>query len=118
MPCFDSPSSIPFSDVNLGKMRAHAEAPERYISEITSIQLEFRDLSRITNNKSFEEAAFNVSKKIHELHKIDGLVPMVVEADTEEFREYSMMTAGARSDSYYEYLLKQWLQTGKKMDDL
>ena len=49
---------------------------------------------------------------------MDGLVPMVIEADTEEFREYSIMTVGARSDSYYEYLLKQWLQTGKKKDDL
>ena len=25
---------------------------------------------------------------------------------------------GARGDSYYEYLLKQWLQTGKNSDDL
>ena len=24
--------------------------------------------------------------------------------------------AGARSDSYYEYLLKQWLLTGKQTD--
>jgi len=32
------------------------------------------------------------------------------------FREPGTLTFGARADSYYEYLLKQWLQTGKTID--
>ena len=34
------------------------------------------------------------------------------------FRSGGMLTLGARVDSYYEYLLKQWIQTGKKDDML
>ena len=30
-----------------------------------------------------------------------------------KFRQRSTITLGARGDSYYEYLLKQWLQTSK-----
>lgn len=30
--------------------------------------------------------------------------------------ESTTITLGARADSYYEYLLKQWLQTGKKIE--
>ena len=32
------------------------------------------------------------------------------------FHNSATVTLGARGDSYYEYLLKQWLQTGKKND--
>ena len=37
---------------------------------------------------------------------------------TPECRQSSTITMGARGDSYYEYLLKQWLQTGKSIDYL
>jgi mannosyl-oligosaccharide alpha-1,2-mannosidase len=32
------------------------------------------------------------------------------------FKDPGTITFGARGDSYYEYLLKQWLQTGKTVD--
>ena len=36
--------------------------------------------------------------------------------DTHRFKTGFHLSAGARSDSYYEYLLKQWLLTGKQTD--
>jgi len=42
---------------------------------------------------------------------------MYVNAQTGVFRTGSTITIGARGDSYYEYLLKQWLQTGKLEKD-
>lgn len=56
MPAFNSPSGIPYSDVNLATMVAHSPkwSPDSSTSEVTTIQLEFRDLSRITNNIAFE----------------------------------------------------------------
>ena len=118
MPCFNSTSSFPYTDVNLRNEIAHAVSTERYTNEVTTLQLEFRDLSRITKNGKYEEAAFRITKKVHEMKKLDGLVPMIVEADNETFREFSVVTLGNKTDSYYEYLLKQWIQTGKKDDDL
>ncbi|CRK91508.1 CLUMA_CG005170, isoform A [Clunio marinus] len=116
MPCFDSPSSIPYSDVNLESMKAHAPkwSPDSSTSEVTTIQLEFRDLSRVSNDPSYEAAAAKVSEKVHNLPKTDGLVPIFINANTGTFRNFATISLGARGDSYYEYLLKQWLQTGKK----
>ena len=57
-----------------------------------------------------------VSEHVHKLEKYDGLVPIFINANTGLFTEYSPITLGARGDSYYEYLLKQWIQTGKTID--
>jgi endoplasmic reticulum Man9GlcNAc2 1,2-alpha-mannosidase len=119
MPAFDSPSMIPYSDVNLFTLKAHAPkwSPDSSTSEVTTIQLEFRDLSRTTNDDAFENAVAKVSRKVHELPKTDGLVPIFINANTGTFRSFSTISLGARGDSYYEYLIKQWLQMGKKEDD-
>lgn len=80
LPCFDSPSSIPYSDVNLLNMKAHAPkwSPDSSTSEVTTIQLEFRDLSRVSNDPLYEAAIARVSEKVHELPKTDGLVPIFI----------------------------------------
>lgn len=56
MPAFNTPSKIPFSDVNIGKGTAH---PPRWttdstLAEVTSIQLEFRELSRLTQEQQYQ----------------------------------------------------------------
>ncbi|MEQ2309314.1 Endoplasmic reticulum mannosyl-oligosaccharide 1,2-alpha-mannosidase, partial [Ameca splendens] len=56
MPAFKTPSKIPFSDVNIGKGTAH---PPRWTSdstlaEVTSIQLEFRELSHLTQDPQYQ----------------------------------------------------------------
>ncbi|KAG8038070.1 hypothetical protein G9C98_006395 [Cotesia typhae] len=120
MPAFSTSSGVPYSDVNLGTKSAHSPkwGPDSSTSEVTSIQLEFRDLSRSTGQPRFEAAAAKVSEHIHNLEKYDGLVPIFINANTGLFRKHATITLGARGDSYYEYLLKQWLQTGKTIDYL
>ena len=60
-----------------------------------------------------QEAVDLVQKHVHDLPKKEGLVPMFINANNGKFRSASTITLGARADSYYEYLLKGWLQTGK-----
>jgi len=50
MGAFDSSSGVPYSDVNLRTGVGHSPkwSPDSSTSEVTTIQLEFRDLSRIT----------------------------------------------------------------------
>ncbi|XP_076352000.1 endoplasmic reticulum mannosyl-oligosaccharide 1,2-alpha-mannosidase-like [Tachypleus tridentatus] len=117
MPCFRTRSGVPYSDVNLKTGFAHAPlwGSDSSVSEVSTVQLEFRDLSRITGNPKYEEAAFHVSKYLHTLPKKDGLVPMFINADKGQFRTHSTITLGARADTYYEYLLKQWIQTGRNI---
>ena len=120
MPAFSTSSGVPYSDVNLGTKTAHSPkwGPDSSTSEVTSIQLEFRDLSRCTGEPKYEEAVAKVSEHVHRLEKHDGLVPIFINANTGQFREFATITLGARGDSYYEYLLKQWLQTGKTINYL
>lgn len=118
LPCFDTESGVPYSDINLATLQAHSPkwSPDSSTSEVTTIQLEFRDLSRCTGNPKFEESVGRVSLHVHNLEKTEGLVPIFINAQTGDFRSYSTITLGARGDSYYEYLLKQWIQTGRTMD--
>jgi len=121
MGAFTSASGIPYSDVNLKSTRGHAPkwSPDSSTSEVTTLQLEFRDLGRcIDEDSNFEEAAAKISNIIHKLDKTEGLVPIFINANSGKFRKHSTITFGARGDSYYEYLLKQWIQTGKSIDFL
>ncbi len=120
--------------------RGHAPRwnPDSSTSEVTTIQLEFRDLSRCLGDPRYEEAADRVSRIIHAQPREDGLVPIFINANSGDnnfffndradgrilsrclvgkFRKQATITLGARGDSYYEYLLKQWLQTGKTRDE-
>ncbi|KAH8382496.1 hypothetical protein KR009_003891 [Drosophila setifemur] len=119
LPAFLSPSGIPYSDVNLGDLSAHSPkwSPDSSTSEVTTIQLEFRDLSRSTNISIYEKVVHKVNEKVHELDKNHGLVPIFINANTGTFRNYATISLGARGDSYYEYLLKQWIQTGRNDND-
>uniref|UniRef100_A0A673I6U3 alpha-1,2-Mannosidase n=1 Tax=Sinocyclocheilus rhinocerous TaxID=307959 RepID=A0A673I6U3_9TELE len=68
MPAFKTPSKIPYSDVNIGKGTAH---PPRWttdstVAEVTSIQLEFRELSRLTKDPQYQHHDDNCHR--HVLH--------------------------------------------------
>ncbi|XP_022532219.2 endoplasmic reticulum mannosyl-oligosaccharide 1,2-alpha-mannosidase isoform X2 [Astyanax mexicanus] len=121
MPAFKTPSKIPFSDVNIGKGTAH---PPRWttdstVAEVTSIQLEFRELSRLTQDPQYQKAVDEIMGQVHRLDgKHDGLVPMFINTNSGKFTHRGVYTLGARADSYYEYLLKQWLQGGKQEPEL
>ncbi|PKU37408.1 endoplasmic reticulum mannosyl-oligosaccharide -alpha-mannosidase [Limosa lapponica baueri] len=121
MPAFKTPSKVPYSDVNIGRGTAH---PPRWtsdstVAEVTSIQLEFRELSRLTGDEKFQKAVDEVMKHVHTLSgKNDGLVPMFINTNSGQFTHLGVYTLGARADSYYEYLLKQWIQGGKKENEL
>ncbi|CAH4038456.1 endoplasmic reticulum mannosyl-oligosaccharide 1,2-alpha-mannosidase isoform X1 [Pieris brassicae] len=120
MAAFASPSGIPYSDVNLGARTAHVPEWSHHssTSEISTVQLEFRELSRASDNPAFEDAAAAVSEKLHQLPKKHGLVPIFINPNTGQFVPHATITLGARGDSYYEYLLKQWIQTGRTMNYL
>ena len=49
--------------------------------------------------------------------KVTGLVPQFVSPKTGDLKP-GILTLGARADSYYEYLLKQWLQSGRTEEKL
>ncbi|XP_027018619.1 mannosidase, alpha, class 1B, member 1b [Tachysurus fulvidraco] len=121
MPAFNTPSKIPYSDVNIGSgvARPPRWTSDSTVAEVTSIQLEFRELSRLTGDPKYQAAVMEVMRQVHKLEgKHDGLVPMFINTNSGQFTHLGVYTLGARADSYYEYLLKQWIQGGKTETEL
>eukprot|EP00889_Picochlorum_renovo_P003218 jgi/Picre1/30248/NNA_005614.t1 len=115
---FASKSGLPHSDVNLRTGEIDFSVSHSSLSEMTTLALEFSALSRLTGHFFFEESIRNVYDVLsNAVRAYDGLLPQYFnpEAGTAQGR-YIML--GARTDSYYEYLLKYWIITGKSDDVL
>jgi endoplasmic reticulum Man9GlcNAc2 1,2-alpha-mannosidase len=76
---FSSSSGIPYGYVDLGSKRGLAGTTST--AEATTLQLEFKYLSYLTDNEKYWEKAEKVMFKIDSLEKTDGLVPILVEYD-------------------------------------
>ncbi|CAF1213904.1 unnamed protein product, partial [Didymodactylos carnosus] len=111
---FNTASGLPLAEINIKRKTAsgYRWTSDASTSEVGSVQLEMRDLSRCTGDKKYETAADRSSNVLHGESKKDGLVPIFISPLTGHFSG-GVVSFGARGDSYYEYLLKQWLQTGQ-----
>uniref|UniRef100_A0A251UZW2 alpha-1,2-Mannosidase n=2 Tax=Helianthus annuus TaxID=4232 RepID=A0A251UZW2_HELAN len=105
-----SPTAIPFSDVVLHDHTAHA-APDGLssTSEASTLQLEFNYLSFLTGEQKYSVEAMKVLEHMKILPKVEGLVPIYISPSSGEFSGANIRL-GSRGDSYYEYLIKVWLQ--------
>ncbi|KAK3336476.1 endoplasmic reticulum mannosyl-oligosaccharide 1,2-alpha-mannosidase [Cercophora scortea] len=113
---FESPSGIPYASVNLGTLRgliSHDDMGASSTAEATTLQLEFKYLAKLTGEKLFWDKAEKVIQLVDDNGAEDGLAPIYIYATTGEFRGHNIRL-GSRGDSYYEYLIKQYLQTNKK----
>ncbi|KAL7202572.1 hypothetical protein ACSBR1_034106 [Camellia fascicularis] len=105
-----SPTVIPFSDVVLHDRTAHP-APDGMssTSEVSTLQLEFNYLSSLTGDPKYSIESMKVLEHLKTLPKVEGLVPIYISPQTGEFNGENIRL-GSRGDSYYEYLIKVWLQ--------
>ncbi|KAJ7791767.1 glycoside hydrolase family 47 protein [Mycena olivaceomarginata] len=113
LPAFDTPSGLPMTSVNL-KTSVGIQDPGNHIStaEATTLQLEFRDLAQLTKNDTYWYKAEKVMAVVKAAHLPSNLAPISMNANDGSF-SHSEIRLGSRGDSYYEYLLKQWLQTDR-----
>ncbi len=109
MGAFRTESSIPYSDINLQQRLGKSPfwTTESSISEVATLQLEFKELSYLTGDQRFKEAVAKVSRAIHKLDKTNGLVPIYISTVSGKFVGRTI-TLGARGDSYYYYLFIKW----------
>ena len=117
LPAFQTETGIPHSLINL-----HTGASKNYgwassgcsiLSEIGTMHLEFTYLSDITNNPVFKSKVENVRKVLKSLEKPKGLYPNYIHPRTGKWGQHHM-SLGGLGDSFYEYLLKAWIQSGKE----
>ncbi|KAF9923794.1 mannosyl-oligosaccharide alpha-1,2-mannosidase [Linnemannia zychae] len=115
MGAFKTPSGIPFASVHLKEGRGVPghEGGISSTSEVSTLQLEFKYLSYITGDDKYWRVAEDVILKMEKLESTDGLVPIYINPYNGQFHG-SEIRLGSRGDSYYEYLIKQYLQTSKR----
>jgi mannosyl-oligosaccharide alpha-1,2-mannosidase len=105
-----SPTAIPYSDVNLRDRTAHPAPGEvSSTSEVSSLQLEFNYLSFLTGDPKYSLESMKVLEHMKNLPKDEGLVPIYISPYSGEFSGNNIRL-GSRGDSYYEYLIKVFLQ--------
>jgi mannosyl-oligosaccharide alpha-1,2-mannosidase len=113
---FNTPSGIPVGQVNLQTGAGHNAAwtsSASVLSEIGTLQVEFRYLAEVTGNQEMFNKVTKVFETVRKNNAMsDGLAPIYVSPQTGRFTT-SRVTFGALGDSWYEYLLKCWLQGGK-----
>ena len=110
---YDTPSGIPYLSVNLksGKgIKNHVDNGASSTAEAATVQLEMKYLAKLTGETLWWNMAEKVMQALEANKPEDGLAPIYVNPDTGKFQG-RLIRLGSRGDSYYEYLLKQYLQT-------
>ncbi|TXT10818.1 hypothetical protein VHUM_02323 [Vanrija humicola] len=113
---FDTPTGIPYSGINLHSRQGIPDRDNNgwaSLAEAATLQLEFKYLSHLTGDMIYWRKAERVLQVIRNQVTHDGIAPIFISPQNGGFIA-SDIRLGSRGDSYYEYLLKQWLQTGRK----
>ncbi|CAL8070230.1 unnamed protein product [Calicophoron daubneyi] len=119
--CAFTPNMIlPKTDINLARQTSHYATwtTSQSLSEVSSIQLELNELTALTGNVVYASVGAKISKHLHSISKTKGLINCMLDTSTGLPEKSSAITMGARADSYYEYLLKVWVQNGRTIDFL
>ncbi|KAI0095160.1 glycoside hydrolase [Irpex rosettiformis] len=115
LPAFDTESALPLSLINLGQRKGVKDPWNPNLvstAEVSTLQLEFKYLSELTENETYWEKAEHVMYLIRKGHLASGLASIFMTQDGRF--ALAQIRLGSRGDSYYEYLLKQYLQTSKQ----
>ncbi|KAJ5953345.1 Mannosyl-oligosaccharide 1-2-alpha-mannosidase [Penicillium verhagenii] len=114
---YDTRTGIPYASVNIGTRQglpSHTDGGASSTAEAGTLQLEMKYLAQLTGREVYWRKAEHIMKigqKVLDDHRMqDGLLPIFVNPQTGSF-PYQEIRLGSRGDSYYEYLVKQYLQT-------
>ncbi|CAG7826977.1 unnamed protein product [Allacma fusca] len=109
LPAFDTPSGFPFDRINPATGATGGGATTS-MAGLGTLHLEFAYLSEITANPVYADKVNKIRQILLGLEKPNGLYPNTVNIQTGRFSD-SHVSMGAGADSFYEYLLKSWIQT-------
>ncbi|PKX95703.1 glycoside hydrolase family 47 protein [Aspergillus novofumigatus IBT 16806] len=113
---FGSKSGVPYASINLNTstgIPSHADNGASSTAEATTVQLEFKYLAKLTGEAEYWRVVEKVMQVVDDQKMEDGLLPIYIYPDSGNFRGDNIRL-GSRGDSYYEYLIKQYLQTSKQ----
>eukprot|EP01117_Protostelium_nocturnum_P017888 TRINITY_DN7365_c0_g1_i2.p1 TRINITY_DN7365_c0_g1~~TRINITY_DN7365_c0_g1_i2.p1 ORF type:complete len:427 (+),score=118.12 TRINITY_DN7365_c0_g1_i2:164-1444(+) len=109
--------NLPFPSIDLSSGEGYPTwgRPVTTLAELGSFGLEFNYLSHHLNDSRYKEMADRVMDHMDSLNPDHGLYPLHYNLEDGSIAYFylSSLTVGASADSFYEYILKQWIQTGK-----
>ncbi|PGH32779.1 mannosyl-oligosaccharide alpha-1,2-mannosidase [[Emmonsia] crescens] len=112
---YESPSGIPYASIDLRTKQgivSHADGGASSMAEAATLQLEMKYLANLTGNEVYWRKAEKVMQVLDDNAMADGLLPIFVDPQSGHFTTKEIRL-GSRGDSYYEYLIKQYLQTSE-----
>ncbi|KIY50426.1 glycoside hydrolase [Fistulina hepatica ATCC 64428] len=118
IPAFDTKSGLPLPLVNLAASKGMEDPDSPGVvstAEVTTLQLEFRYLSFLTDNDIYWQKVEKVMRTVKGARMPQGVSPIYMSPETGLFLT-GPIRLGSRGDSFYEYLLKQYLQTAETED--
>ncbi|KAK7082327.1 hypothetical protein SK128_020820 [Halocaridina rubra] len=117
LPAFDTPTGIPYALINVGngiaKNYAWASGGSSILSEFGTLHLEFKYLSDISGDPVFREKVMRIRDVIRKTERPGGLYPNYMNPKTGKWGQRHT-SVGALGDSFYEYLIKAYVQSNGK----
>ncbi|XP_037081844.1 mannosyl-oligosaccharide 1,2-alpha-mannosidase IA-like [Pollicipes pollicipes] len=115
LPGFNTPTGIPYSLVvpTTGRAKNYgwASGASSILSEFGTLHMEFSYLSDVTGDPEFRKKVERIRQVVRKLDKPNGLYPNYLNPKTGKWGQRHM-SVGALGDSFYEYLLKEWIRSG------
>lgn len=115
LPAWDTTSGIPYNRINLAHGHAHNQGwtgGDSILADSGTEQLEFIALSQRTGDSKYQQKVERVITQLQKNYPGDGLLSIYISPHTGSASR-STITFGAMGDSFYEYLLKVWVQGNK-----
>ncbi|PSS18182.1 Mannosyl-oligosaccharide 1,2-alpha-mannosidase [Actinidia chinensis var. chinensis] len=115
LPAWNTPSRIPHNVINLAHGNAHNfvwAGGDSILADSGTEQLEFIALSQRTGDPKYQQTVESVIIQLIKTFPDDGLLPIYINPN-KGTASSSTITFGAMGDSFYEYLLKVWIQGNK-----
>ncbi|XP_046668814.1 mannosyl-oligosaccharide alpha-1,2-mannosidase IA isoform X2 [Homalodisca vitripennis] len=117
LPAFQTQTGIPNALINTktgsSKNYGWASGGASILSEFGTLSLEFGYLSDVTGNSVYRDKVDHIRQVIKGLEKPRGLYPNYLNPKTGKWGQHHM-SMGALGDSFFEYLLKEWLRSGRE----
>ncbi len=114
-PAFRTSSGVAWGmvDFHTGRGSGGWSGSSAILAELGSLQIEFRNLAEYTRQPKYEEMSMKGLKFAHAHAPANGLFPIKMDINSGHFTD-NTITFGALGDSFYEYLLKVWIQGGRQ----
>ena len=125
-PAFNTPSGYPkvvscFEYDGKGSVNFHSgysvnpqwTGGKSLLAEVGTVSLEFLQLAKFTGNQEYKAMIDKIYTSLEASPTWDGLLSTFMNVDNGRM-EGGAFTMSGCGDSHYEYLLKMWIQSGKK----